>query len=339
MIQLDDYGQALVNLQNTNFEGDSPWEKWGSKDVDAIIAMFGESGATEDGDEEDRVDRQSNVLAGRKLFALSQSKLNPYRFSRIGAQNGSYIPVIPIGVMKDSMCAEVGALLSHIRTHLLTPPAPVIGVTPGWPAFKGVHPLMDLWRMAPHQNWSGTLPERIISAGEAQWYVGRRNLHAYAMNEWQIRRPNGMIACPFDQKLVTDVGAIRFVSVTGRRTLTASNMSWVAATGNAHEGGFKGKMDAPKDGSRLPRYDATGTPYARSDIAKKTAPNYRGENKERLFGAPSNIKSPKTAQFTLDLHDRKPIRFYFSANHYRSIAFNVKGRTIQLNPWFALIDD
>jgi hypothetical protein len=332
MIANDDYGEALKALSQVNFEGEAPWNSWDSKALDAIELMFHESGGTEGGDDDDRVDRQSNVPAGRKLFALSQSKANPFRFSRIKAMNGSYLPVIPIALLTTSMASEATAMVTHLRTHMLTaPPA-------AWPPLNGVHPMGDLWRMAPHQNWSGTLPERKVSNGEAQWYVGQRAAHAYAMNEWQVRRPTGQIACAFSGQLVSDPGAIRFVSVTGRRTLTARNISWVVHTGAIHEAGYKAKVEAPKGTAANPRFDAQGRPYE-GNVKSISSANYRGvNNKNRVFGQPPNTKGNAPKTFTADLHDRRPIRFYFSLNHYRPIAFNVKSRTVSLNPWFAIVD-
>jgi hypothetical protein len=350
----DPYARLLSALEQVNFEGETPWLKWKTKDLDAIEHMFGNTTVGEDEDERDNTDRQSNVVAGRRLFALSQSKENPYRFSRIRAQNGSYLPVIPIALITRFMAADAEAMLTAIRINVLTTPA-------GWPAFRGI-PLGDLWRMSPHHNWAGTLPERRISQGEATWYLNRRATHAYAMNEWQVRAANGQLACTFDGKLVTDPGAIRFVSVTGRRTLTQANMSYVAQGGGVYEEGYKGKLDQPKQ-SNIPRTYTPGqapnvavalpvgappnpgfiqpvasVPYT-GQIRKVKDTNYRGvDERDRPHGQRGANPKRKDA-FDLDLHERKPTRFYFSLNHYRTIVFNVSSRQVELNPWFLIVDD
>lgn len=331
-----EYGQALTALKQVKFDGESPWDSWTPQNLAAIRAMFGNSNGTEGGDETDNADRQSNVAGGRMLFALSQSSLNPYRYSRMQAQNGeSYVPVVPLSLINDHMSATVGAFINHIRTHVLNLPT-------GWAAFNGIA-LMNLWRMAPHQNWSGTLPERLISGGEALWYAGNRLLRAYSMNEWQVRDAMNQYACQFSSKLVTDVGAIRFVSVTGRRTLTATNVSYVVGAGIGvanQDPGFKSKVDEdPQTKHSLKKlYDAAGGVYDGSrGIKPQESTSYSGTTKKRPFGLPPNTKSRANA-FTVDLHERKPIRFYFSLNHYRSICFNVKGQQVSLNPWFAIID-
>ncbi len=43
-------------------------------------------------------------------------------------------------------------------------------------------------------------------------------------------------------------------------------------------------------------------------------------------------------QFSQALYDRSWIRFYFSFNHYRTIAFNTSAGQLVINPWFAVAE-
>lgn len=89
--------------------------------------------------------RQSNVVAARYLFRLSQYKSATYRARRIQARNGSWIPVIHV----DLLTTRFANLL---KTNIVDP----VVVNGGNPI--GVLPPGYI-RPTPHGNWHGDLPE------------------------------------------------------------------------------------------------------------------------------------------------------------------------------------
>lgn len=318
------YETKLAALMEVDFDSDRPWLTWKHKDVVAILGMFG-YGEREVDEVDDGVrDRQSNTEGGRLLFVLSQSSKNPYRGCRVAAQNGSYVPLIPLSLLTENFCAGLDDLITRIKLCLpgspAALPAPPLGVTP----------LDQLWRQEPHGNWKGSLPERIVSDGERLWYKTNRAAHAYSMNEWQVS-VNGAAVYAFDGRLATDPGAIRIVSVTGRRTLTGAGFNW-AGVGAPTEG-FKGVVQGKALAGK--KYYAGGEEYTHA-----ATHGMKPVRDDKPLGVPTGFNKKKAAKrdYTEPLHDRAPIRFYFSFNHYRTIEFNVKGERVLINPWFAIIE-
>lgn len=306
-------------LSEVNFEGKTPWEKWTPKDVKAIKAMFPYNhqgnGEVDDGFDGDR---QSNMEGGRLLFAVSQSKANPYRFSRLKAYNGTYVPVIALDLLRKEFCATLGQFLNVIR-HNYQQPVRL------WP-----QQLNDLWRDEPHGNWNGDLPERQLSEGERAWYRGRRDQHPYSMNEWQIHH-NKVSVYPFDQSLATDPGAIRIVSVSAQRFLGSQhwNIDYGAA-GVEPPVKHKAEMDG---GVGSAKYYDSGDKYTRAEVKREQG---------HTFGASpgDNKKKYRQADLKERLYRRKPLRFYFSFNHYRPVVVRTKqGGEFVLNPWVAIAED
>ena len=189
--------------------------------------------------------------------------------------------------------------------------------------------LLELWRMEPHGNWHGDLPERKIPEGERTWYKNNRTNQAYPMNEWQILG-TGRQVYPFDQKLATDPGAIRIVSVSSARYWRGAN--WNAAPPDPVQ---PEKLAKLVEGKEEGPYYITGVKYTAQAGVRKDA------DTKKLVGVASNItkKNPDPTAFKARLYNRKPIRFYFSFNHYRTILIHTNHGDLILNPWFAIAED
>lgn len=314
------YEEQKNAIKNIDFASDEPWKSWSSRHVAAIRDMFGylENLPPDDIDDDWEGDRQSNQLGGAKMFVVSQSASNPYRFSRIRAYNGTFVPVISLDCLTANFCSTLGTLLNDIKIECKKR-------TKNWN-----QQLIALWRMEPHGNWHGDLPERKIPEGERKWYKINRDKQAYPMNEWQVLR-GGIQVYPFDRKLATDPGAIRIVSVSSARY-------WRGANWNPAPPDPLPLQPAPlkklAEGKQTGPYYITGNKY--------TAPaGIRKDDAGKMKGVPSRIteKSPNPSDFRARLYNRQAMRFYFSFNHYRTILIRTNHGELILNPWFAIAED
>jgi len=117
--------------------------------------------------------RQSNVVAARYLFRLSQYPSATYRARRIQARNGSWIPVIHVDLLTTHFA---NLLKANILDPTVANGGNPAGVIPG-----------GYIRPTPHENWHGDLPE--AKHGEANFahvtmhelsVVTRGGTHAFA---------------------------------------------------------------------------------------------------------------------------------------------------------------
>jgi hypothetical protein len=313
------YNELKAAFLDIDFASDNAWSKWNAKNLRVIREMFGYLDHIPPDDIADdwNGDRQSNQLGGAKLFVVSQSEKNPYRFSRIRAYNGTFVPVVSLDCLTTHFCSTLGTLLNQIKIECKR-------MTKNWSP-----QLLELWRMEPHGNWHGDLPERKIPEGERTWYKNNRTNQAYPMNEWQILG-TGRQVYPFDQKLATDPGAIRIVSVSSARYWRGAN--WNAAPPDPVQ---PEKLAKLVEGKEEGPYYITGVKYTAQAGVRKDA------DTKKLVGVASNTtkKNPDPTAFKARLYNRKPIRFYFSFNHYRTILIHTNHGDLILNPWFAIAED
>lgn len=308
------YKELREALAQVKLAEQAPWQHLNRQDFAALNNMYGYNVAqAHNGNQVDdgfQGDRQANQEGGRFLFFLSQSAKNPYRYTRLAAYNGSWVPVIALGTLKLGLCATLDQLIALIKANSLRKPS-------GWP--QG---LSNLWRTAPHGNWAGDLPERRLSNGEEQWFLSRRAQQAYAMNEWQIHH-NQQRIYPFDAELANDPGAIRIVSVTARRSLDGHHWSY-----------------APPEDEEQPERRKLGAEGMPRHLYRPGGQDYEGDVKGKMgIRKPPEGRKPKDTDYRMRLYTRRPIRFYFSFNHYRTIEAGTSQGTIVINPWFAIAED
>jgi hypothetical protein len=183
----------------------------------------------------------------------------------------------------------------------------------------------DALRIERQSNVAGGRYLFVLSAQRAN--------HAYSMNEWQVQT-GATYPYKFSSKLADDPGAIRIVSVTGRRSLTNSNISYVYTPQDPRGPSFRGTIEKPPKQEMTTLFYDNNQPYTFAGGTKQ------GKDDGKIKGVPEDFRGKKASgsDFSATLHNRKQVRFYFSFNHYRTIQFKVKSQLIDLNPWFAIYD-
>lgn len=275
-------------------------------------------------------DRASNVEASRLLFALFLSEENgECRGWCVQAANGSKVPVVHVDVFRRYFCAEFNTLRERYRVCHRTNVAEWAPVPTTDREDNPVEVRMqEFCRPTPHRNWSGDLPERVVSAGEAALWTEdyMNNGVAAPMIEWQLMSQGGQLpSVGYDKRLSSDPGALRIVTVTCAPTPD------LVDGGEDETGGRNFTIDGKRFGPKHERL------YFEDDPVEGGV-SYRDQvfkHKGVAYGAKSGGRKTKIDK-NRRLLVRVPTRFYVSFNHYRDNYIQPKqyGRQIEINPWF-----